>query len=81
MPQGPTATGYAGKGLRDALTLIDNNYPLNIWKLHLCGALDKYYDFMTPAQDCQQHALPMAVVTALMVYLVWMCLSGNIARA
>jgi hypothetical protein len=41
--------------------------PLNIWK-HLCGTLDKYYSFIMSAQDFQWHALPMAVVTMLMVY-------------
>jgi hypothetical protein len=65
--QGPTATGYTGKGLRDVHALVDEGCLLDIWK-HLCGALDEYYSFLTSAQDCQWHALAMAIVTTLSAY-------------
>jgi hypothetical protein len=72
MPQGPTATGYPGKSLEDALTLVDDGYLLYIWKQHLRNALDEYYSFITSAQDCQWHALSMAVVTTLVAYQLCM---------
>ena len=65
--QGPTAAGYAGTGLGDVLNLVDNNSSLDIWK-HLRTALAEYYTFMTSSQDCQWHALAIAIVATLSAY-------------
>ncbi len=46
------STVYAGKGLKDALTLVDDAYPLYIWQQQLRGALDTYYGFIMSAQEC-----------------------------
>ena len=65
--QGPTAAGYAGTDLGDVLNLVDNNSSLDIWK-HLRTALAEYYTFMTSSQDCQWHALAIAIVATLSAY-------------
>jgi hypothetical protein len=65
--QGPTAAGYTGTGLGDVLNLVDNNSSLDIWK-HLRIALAEYYTFMTSSQDCQWHALAIAIVATLSAY-------------
>ncbi len=68
MPQGPMSTVCPGKGLKDTLTLVDDAYPLYIWQRQLRGALDTYYGFITSFQDCQWHALAIAIVATLSAY-------------
>ncbi len=61
------ARGYAGTGLGDVLNRIDKASSLDIWK-HLRIALAEYYTFMTSSQDCQWHALAIAIVATLSAY-------------
>jgi hypothetical protein len=65
--QGPTAAGYTGKGLGDVLDLVDNGCLLDIWK-HLRITLAEYYAFIMSSQDCQWHALAIAIVATLSAY-------------